>query len=109
VARLRAALPLLPVNIKLEEYLSLRLGHRSLNRDGTTGESGTVQGRYDVLVFLEVPLLLTELKAPEEDVIEDDVGQALSYARLHRQMVPLVLVTNGTKVVLRRTFDGRRP
>lgn len=108
VEKVRAALPLLPANIKLERYLNLRLGHRALTFDGTTVEPGVIHGRHDVLVLLdETPLVLAELKAPAEDVTEDDVGQALSYARLHRPMVPLVLVTNGTKHLLRQTFDGR--
>jgi hypothetical protein len=108
VVKVRAALPLLPANIKLERYLKLRLGHRALNIDGTAIEPGVIHGRYDVLVLLEdTPLVLAELKAPEEDVTEDDVRQALSYAGLHRPMVPLVLVTNGKKHLLRQTFDGK--
>jgi len=108
VARIRAALPLLPANIKLERYLRLRLGHRALTIDGTVVEPGVIHGRYDVNVLLEdTPLVLAELKAPKEDVTEDDVGQALSYARNHQPMVPLVLVTNGKKHILRQSFDGK--
>ncbi len=40
VARIQAALPLLPANIKVERYLHLRLGHRALNIDGTAVEPG---------------------------------------------------------------------
>lgn len=108
VARLRSALPLLPATIKVEHYLSLRLGRRAMTIDGKDVEKGTIQGRYDVLVFLDVtPLILAELKAPEEELTENDIGQALSYARLHQPMVPLVLVSNGKKHHLRRTYDGR--
>jgi hypothetical protein len=49
VARVRAALPLLPANIKLERFLQLRVGHQALKIDGTALEPGVVRGRYDVL------------------------------------------------------------
>src|SRR5947209_8686260 len=108
VARVRAALPLLPATIKVEHYLSLRPGRRAMIIDGKEVEKGTVQGRYDVLVALDVtPLILAELKAPDVDLTEDDVAQALSYARVHQPMVPLVLVTNGKEVRLLRTYDGK--
>jgi len=55
VGRVRAALPLLPANFKLERYLSLRLGHRALNLDGTMIERDVIHGRYDFLVLVEKP------------------------------------------------------
>jgi hypothetical protein len=106
-SRIRAALPLLPAKIKLERYLHLRLGHRSLTLDGMAFDKSDIQGRFDVLVLVEdTPLILAELKAPDVTVTDEDIGQALSYARLHQPLVPLVLVTNGTTTVLRRTYDG---
>ncbi len=99
--------PLLPATIKVEHYLNLRLGHRAMTIDGKQLENGTVKGRYDVLVTMDVtPLILGELKAPDVDLTDDDVAQALSYARVHQPMVPLVLVTNGRKLRLLRTYDG---
>src|SRR3569623_1599793 len=106
-SRIRAALPLLPAKIKLEHYLHLRLGHRSLTLDGMAFDKSAIQGRYEVLVLVEdTPLILAELKAPDVPVTDDDICQALSYARLHQPLVPLVLITNGTTTILRRTYDG---
>lgn len=109
IARIRAALPLLPANIKVERYLHLHLGRRAFEVDGgATVGPGVIHGRYDGLVLLDdVPLLLAELKAPEESVSENDVAQAFSYARVHRPMVPLVLVSNGKKHFLRTTYDEK--
>lgn len=105
--RIRAALPLLPAQIKMERYLRLRLGHRVLVIDGLNPVGDTIHGRYDVLVLKDgKPLLIAELKAPGITLGEDDIRQALSYARLHELIVPLVLVTNGTITLLRRTYDG---
>ncbi len=106
-SRIRAALPLLAMQIKLEHYLHLRLGHRKIVIDGSIAGKDGVRGRYDVLVLLNGnPLLLAELKAPDVKIGEDDIRQALSYARLHEPMVPLVLITNGDDKVLKRTYDG---
>lgn len=106
-AQIRAALPLLPAQIKLERHLNLRLGHHTIIIDGLETKVDGVRGRYDLLVLVNGdPLLLAELKAPGVKIEDDDIRQALSYARLHEPMVPLVLITNGDVKVLRRTYDG---
>jgi len=106
-SRIRAAFPLMPAQIKLEHYLHLRLGHHQIIIDGSESDKSSTCGRYDVLVLVDdKPLLIAELKAPGIIVGEDDVKQALSYARLHDPMVPLVLVTNGENTIVRRTYDG---
>jgi Type I restriction enzyme R protein N terminus (HSDR_N) len=108
--RIRAALPLLPAKIKLEHYLHIRLGHRSLTLDGADLNKGTILGRYDVLVLVEDrPLILAELKAPDVPVTEDDVRQVLSYARVHQPLVPLVLVTNGRTTIHAFIADPSAP
>ena len=106
-SRIRAALPFLPAQIKLEHNLHLRLGHHKIVIDGASSVKEGVSGRYDILVLFDgKPLLIAELKAPGIIVTDDDVRQGLSYARLHEPMVPLVLVTNGGTVTLRRSYDG---
>lgn len=106
-SRIRAALPLLPAQIRLERHLHLQLGHHNVIIDGIKSERESVRGRYDVLVLLnDKPLLLAELKDPEVILTEAEIGQALSYARVHTPIVPLVLVTNGQTTILRRTYDG---
>ncbi len=87
--------------------ISASVSATALTIDGKELEKGAVQGRYDVLVSLDAtPLILAELKAPGVDIAEDDVAQALSYARVHQPIVSLVLVTNGKKIRLLRTYDG---
>lgn len=106
-SRIRAALPLLPAQIQLERYLHLRLGHHKIIIDGLACDKSGTRGRLDVLVSTEgTPLLIAELKAPHVAIEDDDVAQALSYARMHVPPVPLVLVTNGTTTMLRLTYDG---
>lgn len=106
-ACIRAALPLLPAKINLERYLRLRLGHRVVVIDGLKPDRNDASGRYDILVIVAgKPLLIVEVKAPNVAVNEDDIRQALSYARMHEPIVPLVLVTNGVNAQLRRTYDG---
>ena len=107
-SRIRAVLPLLPADIRLERYLNLRLGHHAILIDGADPEKQLVRGRYDLLVLhQERPLLLVELKAPDVPVNGADVDQALSYARLHVPFVPLVLITNGTTSILKQTYNGQ--
>lgn len=109
IARLREALPLLPINIRAERYLNLKLGHHQIAVDGSGNTRDFVKGRSDVVVFLnDKPLLLAELKAPSVTITDEDVDQGLSYARIHQPMVPLVLVTNGDKASTRLvlTYDG---
>jgi len=105
--RLRAALPLLPGQIRLERYLRLLIGHHAITVDGLSPTATGVAGRYDVLVMYgDKPLLLAELKSPGTVVDQASIAQALSYARVHDPIVPLVLVTNGDTTLLRRTYDG---
>lgn len=106
-ARIRRALPTIPANITIERNLHLRLGHRTIIIDGLKQNAEDIRGRYDILVKVDdKPLLIAELKAPDVHLSEDDIRQALSYARLHEPMVPLVMVTNGTNTQLRQTYDG---
>ena len=105
--RIRRALPLLPAKIKLEHQIHLRLGHRKIIIDDFATDKDGTRGRYDLLVLSNgKPLLMVELKDPEIAVGEEDLQQVISYARLHQPMVPLVLVTNGRDILLRRTYDG---
>lgn len=109
VARIQEALPLLKGQIRVERYLHLKLGHHEIKINGASTEKQSVKGRSDVVVFLDdVPLILAELKAPSVKITDDDIGQGLSYARLHQPMVPLVLVTNGApgSTHFIRTYDG---
>lgn len=109
IEEIRKAFPLLPSDIRAERYLHLKLGHHEVVVDGASTDRKTVKGRWDVAVFQnDAPLLLAELKAPNVEITDEDVDQGLSYARLHRPMVPLVLVTNGDPTATRliHSYDG---
>ena len=105
---IRKAFPLLPLNIKLEHYLNLTLGHHNVIIDGKKAENNVVKGRYDILIkHNDEPLMIVELKAPDVSISQDDIKQALSYGRLLMpKMAPLAAVTNGTTSILRRVYDN---
>ena len=104
VGQISAAFPLLSSeSISIERHLSLKLGHHELQLDGFKHR---VAGRYDLLVRVAgAPMLLIELKAPDVTLSEDDVAQAVSYARLMDPMPPIAAVMNGTDTRVVRTFD----
>ncbi len=109
VGRIRDAFPLLSGVLRVERYLRLKLGHHEVVVDGISANKDIIKGRLDVVLFKnDVPLLLAELKAPNVEIADEDVDQGLSYARLHRPMVPLVLITNGDRAStqLFLTYDG---
>lgn len=102
-AELHKALPFLPVNIRLERNIHLKLGHKQISIDGLSPNDKT-RGRYDMLVFVDnAPLLLAELKAPDVDLTSDDIEQGRSYAALAQ--VPLFFVSNGRTTTLRFTSN----
>lgn len=107
--QLCTALPLLKGDLRAERYLHLKLGHHEIEINGEAADKGKVKGRLDVVVYLnDIPLLLAELKGPEVVIKDEDADQGLSYARLHRPMVPLVLITNGSadSTRLLHAYDG---
>lgn len=108
VEMVRKALPMLPAELRVERYLSLRLGHHAIKIDGApAGPDVLVRGRLDVLVLhRDRALLLFELKAPNGPIGNADVAQALSYARAMEKMPPLVVVTNGNETRIASTYDG---
>jgi hypothetical protein len=108
-SHIRKALPLLAVDIKIERHLHLQLGHKTFIIDGFKPERSDIYGRYDILLMLDdKPLIIFELKAPEVTIEEGENAQALSYARLHVPIVPLVLVTNGKDFQILNTYDGKK-
>lgn len=108
VEMVRRALPMLPAELRVEQHLSLRLGHHAISIDGVpAGPDVLVRGRLDLLVLhRDRALLLFELKAPDVPIGDADVAQALSYARAMAQMPPLVVVTNGNQLRIVSTYDG---
>ena len=92
------------LDIDHQATFTIRLGHT----DHVVGSKQTwAGGRADILVTsAKRPLAVIELKAPHEGIDEDAKRQALSYARLVEPMAPLAIVTNGTRTLTFRSFDG---
>ena len=78
--------------LSFEHEFRVRIGRN----DRTVG-SGAARGRADVVV--KNPdgqnLFVVELKATEEELTDDDRDQAISYARLLKDIAPFVIVSNG--------------
>jgi hypothetical protein len=66
-----------------------------------------VQGRLDILVtYHDKPLAILELKREGTTLSQEDADQAISYARMLRQMAPLAILTNGETTKIFKSFDG---
>ena len=95
------SLGLQPEDLHFERSFRLRLGRQE-------GEPPVQGGRLDLLVRRgEENLLVAEVKAEGLPITDRDCEQALSYARLLKQMAPLALVTNGTTHRLLDVVEGR--
>ncbi|QNI35873.1 hypothetical protein [Edaphobacter albus] len=96
----------LRTQVETQRVFTLKLGHNTFEIDARK----TLQrGRGDVILSVaEKPTVLLELKGPEIALTDEDVEQGLSYARLHRPMIPLLAVTNGASTELYATFDGKK-
>lgn len=107
-------------NIVLVPYLATL----SLSADQLTFEHGfrvrigrsvraVARGRADVVVKNSEgrSLFVVELKATDVELTEDDRDQAVSYARLLKDIAPFVVLSNGkvTKIYDSITYDELRP
>lgn len=85
-----------PDELKCEESFTIQLGRHRHEVAHGFARAGA-RGRYDVLVRRGGRnLFIFETKAPTEAITSDDVGQAVSYARLvEPNVAPFCIVTNG--------------
>src|SRR5437899_3129205 len=92
--------------IKTETRFTIQLGHNTLVVGGQgTSHRDQVTGRSDILLARHgKPLAIVETKAPGHALNEKDALQALSYARLLREMAPYAIVTNGKDTHVYDTF-----
>jgi hypothetical protein len=91
--------------IKHQVRLSFQLGHAKIIVDGVVKERAT--GRADILMIVDdVNTAIVELKRPGLGVSQDDVEQALSYARILHPRPPLVLVTDSLALRIVATHTG---
>ena len=86
--------------LSLEDHFHIRLGHTAFRIDGKD-HKGRLIGRSDILISRHGKnLAIVETKGPDHKLTIQDAEQAVSYARLLRQIAPYAIVTNGiqTKV-----------
>jgi hypothetical protein len=93
--------------ITLEESFSIRLGHTVV--DIKNKKRDKISGRLDVLVKNADGdnLFVVELKAPDQQLTQDDANQGISYARLLDQIAPFVIVSNGKKTKIYDTITKK--
>lgn len=86
--------------MSFEHSFSIRLGHTEID-PGASTEVNThhrsIRGRSDLLLMRNgLPLAIVETKRADHSLTEKDAIQAISYARLLRQVAPFAIVTNGS-------------
>ena len=103
---LRRAFPWLPAgSIQHQTRFSFDFGRARIEVDGK--EQSRATGRADVLLHSgEQPLAVLELKRVGQLLLDADIAQGLSYARMLHPSPPLVAVTNGSDLVLLETHTG---
>ena len=94
-AALRRAFPWLTQgSIKHQTKFSFTWGRATIKVDGR--EQAKTHARADVLLYSgEQPLAVLELKRPGHAIVQTDIDQGLSYARMLHPRPPLVVIANG--------------
>ena len=83
--------------LSLEDYFSISLGHGAV-KVNSDKQNGKLSGFSDILITRNGKnLAIVETKAPNLRLTEADAEQAISYARLLRQIPPYAIVTNGSQ------------
>src|SRR5437868_12113528 len=105
-AAVRRAFPWLSAgSIRHQTRFSFDFGRARIEIDGK--EKSRAMGRADVLLYSDQqPLAVLELKRAGQPLLDADVAQGLSYARMLHPSPPLVVVTNGSDLVLLETHTG---
>lgn len=92
------------LSISHQDIFTLQFGHKSVTINGRDNDKAF--GRYDVLIKIdEKPVILFELKRPGKELLPEDRGQGVSYARLLDPMPPLVVISNGQQTEFYTTHD----
>jgi len=103
---LRRTFPWLPAgSIRHQTRFSFDFGRARIEIDGK--EQSRAMGRADVLLYSDQQsLAVLELKRAAQPLLDSDIAQGLSYARMLHPSPPLVAVTNGSDLVLLETHTG---
>jgi len=91
--------------LNFEQEFTLRLGRNIYHNK----KRNTARGRLDILCkYNEINLFVIETKPDSEDITQNDIDQAISYARLLDDIAPYVIVTNGIDTVVYDTITRKQ-
>ena len=90
-----------------EDQFHIRLGHNTLLVEKSRVSAGPIKGgRSDLLLTRNgQPIAIVETKSPDHGLTEEDAWQAISYARLLRQIAPYAIITNGSETSVYDTLS----
>lgn len=84
------------VKVEHQKSFSIKFGHHNVDVDLKEPSNYPSRAIFDILLTIEGKnIILLELKREELTLIEEDILQGISYARLVHPMPPLTLVSNG--------------
>ena len=87
-------------NLSYEDNFTIKLGKNTIKK------KDYISGRLDILVKLDnTPFLLWEMKKEGLQISDEEIGQAISYARLTEPITPYTIVSNGTNTLIYNTFN----
>ena len=87
-------------NLSYEDSFTIKLGKNTVKK------KDYISGRLDILVKIDnIPFLLWEMKKEGLQITDEEVGQAISYARLTEPITPYTIVSNGTNTQIYNTFN----
>ena len=106
VAKYFLELDFVESQISFEDQFKVRLGHTECEVNGKR-QDGLLRGRSDILItYNGTNLAVIETKRPDHGLTDADAEQAISYARLLRQIAPFAIVTNGTDTKVYDVFSA---
>ena len=84
------------VKVEHQKSFSIKFGHHNVDVDLKEPSNYPSRAIFDILLTIEGKnIILLELKREELTLMEEDVLQGISYARLVHPMPPLTLISNG--------------
>ena len=87
-------------NLSYEDSFTIKLGKNIINK------KDYISGRLDILVKVDnTPFLLWEMKKEGLEITDEEVGQAISYARLTEPITPFTIVSNGIDTKIFNTIN----
>lgn len=89
-------------NLSYEDSFTIKLGKNIINK------KDYISGRLDILVKVDnTPFLLWEMKKEGLEITDEEIGQAISYARLTEPITPFTIVSNGIDTKILNTINKK--